>query len=241
MFSITGDYGSDFKAITDSFLEITKNDPIITSKEGDFTSHDHGWGYVLHDEENLDFFRSKTPVFDTTLPLFSSGNLVMHARKAASGEPMGTLACHPHFESDNRYEVFLAHNGWFDKKAIAQELDLNGFENLVDSQMFLKYIMTFQGEFKNRLESALLRAKSKSMIKTTANLMILAIDRNTGHSTIYYYTDIAEREEYTNYVKLYSVKGENWTGVFSSSIIVPSYFPGRSKATEVKRGVVHIL
>lgn len=241
MFCLTGDYSDDFDAIRRSFLEVTKKDPIITSKEGNFTSHDHGWGYVHQSGKSLDYYRSSNPVFESALPDFSSGNLIVHARKAATGEPMGTMASHPHFESDDRYEVFLAHNGWFNKQAIAREMGIEKFSMFVDSQMFLKYIMSYNGEFEDRLNSALSDAKKKGLINSTANLMILAVDRDTSESRIYYHTDVAEGHDYTNYVKLYHVRGKRWQGVFSSSIIVPEAFPRNLNPVEVKRGTVNVL
>ena len=241
MFCLSGDYSDVFDSIRNSFLEITKKDPIITEKEGDFTAHDHGWGYVHHSGESVDYFRSNIPVFNSTFPGFSHGNLVVHARRAAAGEPMGTIASHPHFESDDKYEVYLAHNGWFNKPAIAREVGVTNYDKFVDSHMFLKYIMSFKGKFVERLENALTEARKKGLINSTANLMILAMDRETGRSNIYYYTDVAEGLEYTDYVKLYSITGSRWRGVFSSSILVSDRFPKNFSAVEVKRGTVSVL
>lgn len=241
MFCLTGDYSDDFGLIFKSFLEVTKNDPIITAKEGDFRSHDHGWGYVYHSGKSVDYFRSSVPVFNSTMPEFYNGNLIVHARRAATGEPMGTMASHPHFESDDQYEVYLAHNGWFNKSAIAREMGINNYGTLVDSHMFLKYIMSFKGEFAERLHNALTEAKKKNLIISTANLMILAVERETGMSKMYYYTDSAEGFEYTDYVKLYLVRGKRWRGVFSSSILVPDQFPKYLGAVEVVRGTINTL
>ncbi len=241
MFCLTGDYSDVFDSIRKSFFEITKKDPIITAKEGDFTAHDHGWGYAHHSGESVDYFRSSMPVFNSTIPGFSHGNLIVHARRAATGEPMGTIASHPHFEFDDQYEVYLTHNGWFNKLAIGRELAVNNYDKFVDSHMFLKYIMSFKGEFAERLDNALSNARKKGLINSTANLMILAVDRETGKSKIYYYTDVAEGSEYTDYVKLYSVRGERWRGVFSSSILVSDEFPKNLSTVEVKRGTVSVL
>jgi predicted glutamine amidotransferase len=241
MFCLTGNYSDDFDSIMKSFLEVTKNDPLITAKEGNFKSHDHGWGYVHHSDESINYFRSNMPVFNSTISEFSYGNLIIHARKAATGEPLGTMATHPHFESDDQYEVYLAHNGWFNKSAIAKEMSVNNYSNFVDSHMFLKYIMSFKGEFLERLNNAISRAKKKGLINSTANLMILAIDRETGKSKIYYYTDSAEGYGYTDYVKLYLVKGKAWQGVFSSSILVSDEFPKNLSTVEVKRDTINVL
>ncbi|MEM0134129.1 MAG: class II glutamine amidotransferase [Thermoplasmatales archaeon] len=230
-----------YQGITRSFWEITKKDPIITSKEGNFTSHNDGWGYVHYNNSTLEFFRSKIPVFDSAIPTFSSGNLIIHARKAAPGEPVGILASHPHNETNEEYDVFLAHNGWFDKQAIGKEMGIHNVESYVDSQMFLKYIMSFEGEFQNRLKRALYQAEENNFIKTSANLFILCIDRISGNSNIYYYTDVADGLEYSNYVKLYHAQTDKWKGVFSSSIIVPNSFPKNVQLSEVRKGVLNIL
>ena len=133
MFCLTGNYSDDFDSIMKSFVEVTKNDPLITAKEGNFKSHDHGWGYVHHSDESINYFRSNMPVFNSTISEFSYGNLIIHARKAATGEPLGTMATHPHFESDDQYEVYLAHNGWSNKSAIAKEMSVNNYTILLRS------------------------------------------------------------------------------------------------------------
>ncbi len=117
MLCLVDNFLRDYEAIMKSFREVAKKDPIITGKEGDFISHDDGWGYVFHSKIQLKYFSSGYPVFESPIPDFPEGKLLMHARKAASGEPVGTLASHPHFESDEYYEVYLAHNGWFYKIA----------------------------------------------------------------------------------------------------------------------------
>ena len=241
MFSLSGDFSNEYRKIMTSFLDVTRHDPLSTNSDGSFTSHDHGYGYVHYDNSSLEFFRSKTPVFESLIPDFTSGQFIMHARKAAPGEPIGTLESHPHYEVDEDYEVFLAHNGWFDKKAIAMELGINNYGRYVDSQLFLKYVISFDGEFRNRLERALSFAKEKELIKSTANLMILSIDRNTLESRLYYYTDVKEGREYGDYVRLYHGKTDRWNGVFSSSIIQSDFFPKNVSKEEVKRGVVNEL
>ena len=238
MFCLAGNYGSDFPSISRAFKEITEKDPIITSKEGDFTSHDDGWGYVHHRNHGLDYYRSADPVFKSEFPDFEKGNLVVHARKAAPKEPMGTSSCHPHFEMDERYEVFLSHNGWFDKYALARELGEKNPEKYVDSQMFLKYMMSFTGNLEDRLRTCTKKAKENEYIKSSANLMILALDRDSQKSQIYCYTDVAEGKEYTEYITLYEITEKNWKGIFSSSILVPEYLPGKSGARKIARGTV---
>lgn len=241
MFCLSGNYSKVYKEIVNSFLEITRSDPLSMDKNGVLTSHDHGWGFVHYDDSSLEFLRSKVPVFESNVPYFNSGEFVIHARKAAPSEPIGTLESHPHIEIDEDYEVYLAHNGWFDKQAIAKELNIDNFKKYVDSQLFLKYIFSFNGGFKTRLENALAEAWEKNLVKSTANLMILSIDRNTRESKIFYYTDVKEGHEYSDYVRLYQVNTEQWRGVFSSSIIKSRSFPKNTSPMEVEREIVHTL
>ncbi len=238
MFCLKGDYSSDFPSIARAFKAVTEKDPIITSREGNFTSHDDGWGYVHQLDQGIDYYRSARPVFKSSMPAFSGGNLVVHARKAAPKEPMGTSACHPHLEIDEKYEVFLSHNGWFDKFALADELGEKSPERYVDSQMFLKFIMSFTGNFGDRLRTSTRKAKEKGYIKSSANLIILTLDRDTQESQIYCYTDVAAGSDYTDYITLYQIAEKNWKGVFSSSILVPDYLPGKSIAKKIPRDTV---
>ena len=241
MFCLSGDFSKEYKKILDSFIEVTRNDTLSVNSDGSLTSHDHGYGYVRYDSSSLEFFRSRTPVFESNIQDFRSGQFIMHARKAAPDEPVGTLESHPHYEVDEDYEVFLAHNGWFDKKKIAVELGIENFTRYVDSQLFLKYILSFNGEFRTRLEKAISLAKEKDLIRATANLMILSIDRNTRNSKLYYYTDVKEGSEYSDYVKLYHGNTDLWNGVFSSSIIKSISFPKNVTMKEVRRGVLNEL
>lgn len=235
MLCLAGNYLPEYSSIMRSFWEITEKDPIITNKDGTFTSHDDGWGYVFHDGKDLEYFRSYEPIFKSSIPELPEGKIIMHARKAAPGEPKGIFACHPHFESDENYEVYLAHNGWFDKAALSKELDLKESEKYVDSHVFLKYIMSFSGDIEKRLRSALNKSRESGFIKTTANLMVLSLDRTTGKSKIYAYTDVAESREYTEFVRLYQIEGNGWKGIFSSSIIYSHSFPKNLRISEVPR------
>ena len=238
MFCLSGEYSSVFPDIKKAFMEVTRRDPIISNSDGTYTSHDDGWGYVHHDGSTIVYGRSGNPVFNSEIPPFKSGNLVIHARKAAPNEPFGASSSHPHMEYDGRFEVYLSHNGWFDKFALAKELGINNPEKYVDSQLFLKFLMSFPGSLENRLRSSTREMKEKRLLKSTANLMVLGLDRETQKTEIYCYTDVAEGRDYTEYVTLYKVSGSGWRGIFSSSLIVPEYFPMKTQAYKLPRGAV---
>ena len=238
MFCLSGGYSSVFPDIKKAFMEITRRDPIISNGDGTYTSHDDGWGYVHHDGSTIVYGRSENPVFDSEIPPFKSGNLVVHARKAAPNEPVGASSSHPHMEYDERYEVYLSHNGWFDKFALAKELGIDNAEKYVDSQLFLKFLMGFSGNLEERLRSSTRVMKEKRLLNSTANLMVLGLNRKTQKTEIYCYTDVAEGKEYTEYVTLYKVSGNGWKGIFSSSLIIPEYFPMRTQTYKLPRGTV---
>jgi predicted glutamine amidotransferase len=232
MFCLKGEFEEDFPAIFEALQEVARSDPLLHGE-----SHSDGWGYVYYDGSSLVHERQREPVYAASVPNVKSGFVVVHARNAAPGEPLGALNSHPHRRSDRRYELYLAHNGWFDKKKIIgllgeREANLSA---QTDSEFFLELIFTLSGDPRERLETAAGLSKEHDLIKTAMNIFLLGVDRATGSATVAYYTDA---KEYSEYVTLYRGRGTSWSGVFSSSIRFSSRFPSSLGLEKVERDKV---
>ena len=236
MLAMTGDFSHVFPGIVRAFSEVTRKDPLADKDKGRSESHLDGWGFVYSGNGIIRHEKHDLPFFNDEIQDFGSGSIIIHARQAAPGEPMGVSRNHPFYASDGRYDIFLCHNGWFDKDAISREISLTDPENYVDSEVFLKYAMKFPGTDLDKISASLETAFRENMIKSSANILALSIDRMSLSSKILYYTDVSEAKAYDEYYKMYFGEGSHWMGVFSSSIIRSRHFPENCKIKEVPRG-----
>lgn len=232
MFCLKGEFEEDFPEIFAALQEVAKSDPLLRGE-----SHSDGWGYVYYNGSSFVHERRSEPIYTAAVPKVESGFVVVHARNAAPGEPLGVLNSHPHHRSDRRYEFYLTHNGWFDKGKIAGLLGERdaGLSTQTDSEFFLELVFTLSGNPRERLETAARLSKEHDLVKTTMNIFLLGMDKATGSATVAYYTDA---KEYSEYVTLYSGHGTSWSGVFSSSIPLSSRFPASLRLEKVERDKV---
>lgn len=231
MFTLFGDYSKDIDSVYDALLEVCRKDPLFPSYWKADPVHNDGWGYVTMTEDAIDFKRYAMPIFDSERPrLTEHGILIVHARKAAPGEPIGVLDAHPHHRGDSDYDVYLVHNGSFNKEKIAEKLGDTNLGNQPDSEFFLQYIMSLKGTIEERIRKTLEDADKYDFVKTTNNIFILAADKKTGKGRLFYY-GYSKRGE--DYIKMYRVENERWKGVVSSSLLKSSHFPKDVKVTEV--------
>ena len=101
---LTGDYSADLPRIFESLKDAAYDDWIYHEVFRRKISHDDGWGYAVLGAESVHYDRIYKPVFECDLPLLpGNGAMIMHARKAAEGEPLGPLNCHPHHRSDSKW------------------------------------------------------------------------------------------------------------------------------------------
>lgn len=236
MLAISGNFSDDYPDIMMAFSDVTRKDPLADAKKSRSESHPDGWGLVHHAIGAIHHEKHELPFFNDKIQEFGSGNLILHARQAAPGEPMGVTRAHPFFATDGVYDVFLCHNGWFDKDAISHEMSLDHPENYVDTEIFLKYTMSFPGTIHEKLNKSLGASFRKNMVKSSANILALSINRKHNSAEILYYTNVSESNEYDEYYRLYLIVSAHWKGVFSSSIIKSPNFPKNCKISEVPRG-----
>ena len=238
MLAMTGDFSSVFPGIMKAFSEVTRKDPLADKDKDRSESHSDGWGFVFSGNSNIRYEKHYLPFYNDKIPEFGSGSILIHARQAAPGEPMGVSRNHPFYATDGKYDIFLCHNGWFDKGAISRDISLKDPENYVDSEVFLKYAMKFHGTDMEKISASLETAFRENMVKSSANILALSINRMTRSRKILYYTDVSMAREYDEYYKLYIAEGSQWKGIFSSSIIRSMHFPEDCKITEVPRAML---
>ncbi len=239
MFSINGDFRKDIDAILNSLRDVTRKDPLLRDGEGRPESHPDGWGYVSLSQKSIDYRRYEKPFFKSKMPdLLEPGLLMVHVRKAADGEPLGFLNSHPHHKSTTEYDLYLCHNGQYNKERIASLLGEENAGNQTDSEFFLEYIASRKGTIEEKLKSSIEAISEKDLMKTTSNFTILSIDKNTHNAKIYYYSDTKNPTKYTD---LYYTETKKWKGVFSASIPLSKYFPKKLKMKKVPMKVLFEL
>lgn len=233
MFTMFGDFKSDANDVFESLVEVCRHDPLFPEDRKGNPSHDDGWGYVAMDENSIDFRRYRKPIFNSRKPEFpESGILVVHARKAAAGEPVGMLDSHPHHRSNTEYDVYLVHNGSYRKENIAGALNEGNLDNQPDSEFFLEYLMRQEGDIEEKIRKTLEDSGRFDFVKTTNNIFVLAVDKVTRKGRLFYYGDSRFDNEY---VTMYRVEKEGWVGVVSSSLLKASRFPHDVKIEKVEQ------
>lgn len=236
---LSGDYSRDLKSIFNALSDACRDDWLYERVYGKRISHDDGWGYLFMSHDRIIYDRIGNPVFQSQMPdIPGSGILMIHARKAAEGEPLGVLNCHPHHREDFRGDVYLSHNGAFHKERIGKILGNDVLNTQTDSEFFLELIMSKDGTTRERFERAVTQAVEEDLIKTTANLFLAARDKTTGEGEAYYYSTARSRNVYNT---LYYVDAGLWRGVFSSTIVESEYFPKSCASVEVEMNRVMTL
>ena len=130
------------------------------------------------------------------------------------------------------------HNGAFDKRKIADLLRVESVEGQTDSEFFLELLMSKDGSVLEKLRSSIADMHDQDLVKSTGNIFLIYRDKMTGEQGAYCYSTAKKPSEYT---ALYSVKGPDWSGVFSSTIIKSKYFPDSFKAEKVPMDVLFLL
>lgn len=239
MFMLSGSYGGHVEVVFNSLNEVCQNDPLFPESYKGKPCHDNGWGYVTIGPDSIDFKRYSTPIFESKTPnLGDSGKVIVHVRKAASGEPTSLLDAHPHHRGNEDYDVYLVHNGSYNKKNIAAKLNETKLDNQPDSEYFLEYLMQQEGNIEEKIERTLSDAEKFDFVKTTNNIFILSVDKTSKEARTFYHSSFKKESEY---VTMYKVQGKEFSGVVSSSLLKSSQFPLDLEVTKVKTNKLYEL
>ncbi|MEM3830173.1 MAG: hypothetical protein QXP36_13310 [Conexivisphaerales archaeon] len=235
-----GDFKDDFPTIFRSLSDVATEDPLHPKNGDKGFSHKDGWGFLNLNKEKIVLNKYSSPLTRSTEPpSIFNGVLMVHVRAAAPNEGVGVLNNHPFHVSDDKYDAYIVHNGWFDKYKINESIGYEHPELVNDTEVFINFVMSFKGDMQKRLSEALENAKQKKYLKGGANIFVLAIDRETLNVTIFYHADVASEKEFQEYNKLYAIRGKKWDGIVSSSLIYSSFFPKNLAPIEIERGKLY--
>ena len=234
MVLLWGEFSPEFESIFRSLADVAEDDPLAKKKP---VSHGDGWGLLNLYKEGLELKRYGTPLtLRVPTPRVENGVAIVHVRLAAPSEGMGVLNAHPFHLQDERYDVYISHNGWFDKFEMNKTLGLGSVKNMNDTETFLKLLMTQNGSREDRVREALDISKENGYIKGGANIYVVATERETNATHVIYHSDVAPGNDYTEYEKLFLLSGSNWSGVISSSLKESKFFPKGVNIEEIERG-----
>ncbi|OWP55562.1 MAG: hypothetical protein B2I17_09305 [Thermoplasmatales archaeon B_DKE] len=238
MFGIVGDFQEAFPDLFNALQDVARHDPLLELSGNEPPRHSDGWGYVSSSSGSLVHFRTANPIYNSGPIDPENGFFIAHARKASPSEPLGATNSHPYHASDETMEVYLAHNGAFEKRGLADIIGIKETEDQTDSEFFLQLMMLQKGTLMQRLGGALGIIRQHRLLAGTPNLIVLGIRKDNGMPELLYYTAAPNSGVYTEYNRLYLVRGNGWTGVFSSSITGSEFFPEDTEKEVVRTGVI---
>ncbi|WP_153274214.1 class II glutamine amidotransferase [Picrophilus oshimae] len=204
MFAYIGSSNHDINLLYNALKEASRND-VIGKKIG-IDDHRDGFGYVIYDDK-IDYYRSPDPVYLSNLNfnIKNKSYVLFHARKG-SDRHRGVIYSHPFMEETDDSLIFMIHNGLFDSDAIGEILNIKG--EYSDTELGLKYIA------RNGIESI---EHLKDYTKSTMNLIILKIDKNTMMPEIYY-INYFKNGRYREYSTMFLARLNNGVAIISSTL-----------------------
>ena len=238
MFAFAGSNNENLNAFLESLKEVARKDPLSLSRFGTVISHDDGWGFVDASDGYINHYKSSNPIFESFIPQMQGDKILVHARKASKEEPRGSLNAHPYHNSSDLFDFYLAHNGTIDKTKIGKDFSKDYLENHTDSEVFLKIVKSLNGNPLERLTEAVKKVYETEAMKGSLNIFLLSINRKNREQEIFIYGDDVEYNEYS---KLYSIKGDHFSAVFSSSIILAQKFPENLKKEALTPRVIYSM
>ncbi len=238
MFMLNGDFSENFHEIFKVSKSISCSDPLHITSDSLPKDHKDGWGFVNLTSDHIAHFRTSDPLCDSSEPQVNNGHLIFHMRNAAPNEPMGIHNSHPFHISTEEGDFYLAHNGWFDKEKIANFIGLKGYASENDSLIFLRFLASRHGDLQHKIRESIDISLKMGFIKSTANLMILFVDKK-GKPSMFSITEASPTSNYGKYQELYRLENEKWTGIFSSSFMEFSEIKKLGKISKLERGLIY--
>lgn len=240
MMLLKGEYEQDFPDIFKCFQKASFKDP-YPDPETDYSyiTHGDGWGYLNVANNDFSWIRKKDPVYEAGIPNIRNGTLLMHSRKASDDQPGGVLNNHPFTSMSGEYQMFLAHNGWFDKYSLSPKNGKRSLDNMTDSEAFLFRIADKDLNTYEDLSEEFSRLEEDGVNFALANVFLTVFKKGSERETVksYYFTEKGKGGTvYGEIDKLYLVESDKWTGVFSSSVLYFPEFPKYGRISVVQRG-----
>ncbi len=207
MFAYVGESLEELNFLYHLLVDSAKRDA-IAEKLGLNPVHGDGWGFVVYDGENLNYYRSSRPIFKDSLPEIKVRGrfyAIFHARQATNKTTVSARFSHPFFESNETHLLFFAHNGWVDEDKLKERLDFSP-SMTTDSELALKYFAK-TGDVKFLEE----------VTKSALNVLLLKVSRDTGEAELFY-ENYYVRKDRPEYYDMYLWEGEKGVAVMSSTL-----------------------
>lgn len=224
--------GSGFEKLVECFVRGSLEDFMLKGFARGRGAHVHGWGYAyVYGSPNgmgIGFYRTSEPISyervgHLAIPKpFDWAIAVLHSRLASDG-PINVFNSHPHHFRGSGASLWLAHNGFVDKYAIAYELgaEEKEVERYSDSYFLTQWIgRSVRGAHRDGFKDAVREAVKRGFVISSLNLVAVVVDefeeRVMGVAVNYVSEDYAHAFEY---YRLYTVSfGVNELAITSSTV-----------------------
>lgn len=242
---LKGEFSEDFAGIFKSLQKASLKDP-LPDPESDyrFLTHGDGWGYVNIGKAGISHVRNTSPIYVSEVPAVQQGTMMLHSRKTSDDQPGGMLSNHPFSVSVRGYQLFLSHNGWFDKYSMNTGESREDLEATTDSEAFLQYLAGKTSDVGSELEHVFANLDTDGVEYALSNIFLIIMKRSGERegARSYYFTDKGSRGgNYEEFDKLYRIECKSWKGVVSSSLLNFDEFPEFDAREEIKRGTLFEL
>lgn len=211
MFAYVGDSEDELCELIFALDASARRDPIAKAERKPYV-HSDGWGFVIASKEGVYRFRSPNPIFKEriSIPVPKTRFIAMfHARDATDKIVAGKRFSHPLLAETGDSMIFLAHNGYFKRGALARALHVKKTPKMLDTELALEYIKRNGVDKTADLEKY--SAKGYPM-----NLFILEVAKKAGTASLYYISSFPGRGKYGIVCKKRYKKGS--AAVFSSTL-----------------------
>ena len=179
--------------------------------------HGDGYGFVILNKNSESFMRKSNPIYDENSFMdYLKGRMAIlaHARLASETEQKrGWIDDHPFRIFKENETFYIAHNGFVDKKKIAEKFGINT-KNLTDTETFAYAIQSMKGNVIQNIEE-LIEILHERELLDTLNLLCLGYDYD-GKIKLCYYSDFNDPRE--NYLSLIEYKNDDFISVMSSTV-----------------------
>lgn len=212
MFAYAGNSRAELNKLYSSLLRSAQFDEIRAKFAPTSAQHRDGWGYVIFNNERLHHYRTAKAIFEDnyTLP-YLTGKIfaLFHARLASDDSPNhGCIFSHPFSMASDLKVIFICQNGKIPNALLPKEFPQNKMSTEYTLELIAKY------GTKDAIKKVI------GMGKSTTNLLILEIDRQSMKPLIYCLnrykkTDDSDKNEYYT---MYQKKMRYGNAVFSSTL-----------------------
>ncbi|OYT39061.1 MAG: hypothetical protein B6U89_04825 [Desulfurococcales archaeon ex4484_58] len=238
----------------DALVKASENDVILEKlTSGRRKSHRDGWGVsaigiadytlsLLYHRSLLPIFHEQSKyllnIFKEHIQRYSEIYLLLHSRASSKREPYGEKYVHPFMVEKETFTLWFIHNGSVEKRELASKLDISPWIHS-DSEILSYYIsreldkcIDKQADIDNCVVEIYRDIYKYTTRKSALNTGLMILWKNHIHLYLTYYT-WETRESEKEYYQIYSYRGEEVIGAFSSTL----KYHIKDKVTPIEQGL----